>query len=99
MGSSRKGNMQQPPRAFTAEDADQRIPVLLMLIMTGVRMEFAARRLPVRIHMNERTHTAIAAFMVVDTIDKLFGLAVCVDNGDDAQPFTIESESGSRSHA
>jgi hypothetical protein len=89
--------MQRPPRAFTAEDADQRIPVLLTLIMTGVRMEFAARRLPVRIHMNERTHTAIAAFMVVDTIDKLFGLAVCVDAHEGAQPFTIESES--RSHA
>lgn len=91
--------MQRPPRAFTAEDADQRIPVLLMLIMTGVRMEFAALRVPVRIHMNERTHTAIAAFMVVDTIDKLFGLPVCLDDGEGAQPFTIESESESRSHA
>lgn len=85
------------PRSFTAEDADQRIPVLLMLIMTGVRMEFAALRVPVRIHMNERTHTAIAAFLVVDTIDTLFGLPVYIDLREGAQPFTVESES--RSHA
>jgi hypothetical protein len=84
------------PRAFTAEDADKRIPMLLILIMAGVRLEREKLLVPVRLYLSERTHTAIAEFMGVETLDKLFGLHVHTDTRENAQPFTIESES--RSH-
>jgi class 3 adenylate cyclase len=84
------------PRAFTAEDADQRIPMLLVLIQAGVRLERDKARVPVHLYIDTRTHTAIASFMGVEKLDKLFGLYVHTDTRENAQPFTIESES--RSH-
>jgi hypothetical protein len=84
--------MPQAPRAFTAEDADQRIPMLLVLIQAGVRLERDALRVPVHLYLNAITHEAITQFIGMPTVDKLFGLPVSVDSSSNAQPFTIESE-------
>ena len=86
------------PRAFTADDTDERVPSLLVIIMIAVRSERAYGLVPQRILLDSLTYQTIAAF-IGGTVDELFGLPVHCNLNSDAQPITVESkESGSRPH-
>lgn len=81
------------PRTFEADsEKDDRVPRLLTVIMSAIKLERAAKRKPIRLHFDSDTYVVLCKFMGVLTIDKLFGLLVHVNLSAGAPPFTIESE-------
>lgn len=84
------------PRTFTAGDTDERVPLLLAIVMLGISAARDAGLVPERIILDTRTYQAIAAFIRCDTVDELFGLPVYCNLNSDAESITVES--GSRPH-